>query len=99
MSGPLGVFVSDTGRQHQGRAMAACCDCAFALFGTVWCCVDCVVLWCCVDCVVLCGLCGAVWTVWYCVVQLCVLRTVQHARALAGPVSSLDGTTTFLVRA
>ena len=43
------------GEQHQGRAMAACCDCAFALFGTVW------------HCVVLCGLCGAVWTVWCCV--------------------------------
>ena len=91
------------GEQHQGRAMAACCDCAFALFGTVW---HCVVLcglrgavwtvWCCVDGVVLCGLCGTVWSNCVCYVYGSM---VQHARALAGPVSALDGTTTFLVRA
>ena len=84
MSGLLEVFVSDTGRAAPRSRMAACCDCAFALFGTVWCCVDYVVL------------CGPVWSNCVCYVYG---PTVQHARALAGPVSALDGTTTFLVKA
>ena len=32
----------------------------------------------------LCGRCGAVWTVWYCVVQLCVLRLCSHGTACQG---------------
>ena len=94
MSSLLEVFVTDTGRaaprSRHGGVLRLC-------FCTVWYCV-----------VALCG--PTVWrncvarrcgpTVWSnCVVRRCVIRLygtmVQHARALAGPVAAVDGTTTF----